>query len=63
MIFSMTNESAILITLLFWGAIIIAATGVVFLFINAERRQMGLKMIFGSVAFMFLVYYIGMSQI
>ena len=45
-------------TLVTLAAFAVGGTGIVFLFINEERRSMGIKMIIGSVVAIFLIYFI-----
>ena len=53
-------EGSILIALT-WVAVIIGIVGLVFLFINAERRKQGVKMIIGAVIGFIVVVMIIMN--
>jgi len=53
-------EGSILIALT-WVAVIIGIVGLVFLFINSERRKQGVKMIIGAVIGFIVVVMIIMN--
>ena len=41
--------SGSILIVLMWVAVLIGALGIIFLFINAERRKQGTKMLIGAV--------------
>ena len=54
--------SASILIVLMWAAVLVGAVGIVFLFINAERRQQGTKMLIGAIIgfIVFMMMYLNL---